>query len=229
MLLLEASIKQPTAFSLGFPIGSPCSVWKVWTWSHVTENRFFSSNYLIQERWRISSPNYRLSLLKHFEWWSLNWLHCFCSVLFSLFTTIFRLKVTSQAQRPFSSESDKSGTEQFFPGPLRCDVMKRSTGPGRNKKNRAGFGTAQGSDLKKSNSRNRSHLAKYPPCSWESKSCIWEDLPQASDFSVLYLEGSWFKARYFSPPTLMQSCTFLLEIPHDDGDNQNLPVSSQSV
>lgn len=182
----------------------------------------------MQERWRIWSPNYRLSLLKHFEWWSLNWLHCFCSVLFSLFTTISRLKVTSQAQRPFSSESDKSSTEQFFPGPLRCDVMKRSAGLGKNKKNRAGFRTAQGSDLQKSNRRNRSHLTKYP-CSWETKSYIWEDLPQASDFSVLHLEGSWFKARYFSPLTLKLSCTFFLETSQDESDNQNLPVSSQSA
>lgn len=116
---------------MGIPIGSPCGVWKLWTRSHVTEGSFFSSNYLIRERWRFSSPNYRLSFLKHFERRSLNWPHCFCSVLFSLFTTISRLKLTSQAQRPFSSESDKSGTEQFLPGPPRRYVMKRSTGLGR--------------------------------------------------------------------------------------------------
>lgn len=109
---------------------------------------------------------------------------------------------------------------------MRCD--EALYWPRKKEKNRADFGTAQGSDLKTSNRRNRSHLAKYPR-SWETKSCIWEDLPQASDFSVLHLEGSWFKARYFSPPTLRLTCTFLLEIPHDESDNQNLPVSSQSA
>ena len=62
---------------------------------------FFSSNYLIQERWRISRPNYRLSFLKLFERWSFNWLHCFCSVLFSLFTTISRLKLNLTGTKTF--------------------------------------------------------------------------------------------------------------------------------
>lgn len=47
----------------------------------------------------------------------------------------------------------------------------------------------------------------------------------SSFFSVLHLEGSWFKARCFSP-TLKLSCTFLLETSQDESDNQNLPVSS---
>lgn len=142
-----------------------CSCWEVW-WttctgsgdSHRMPLRCWKAVGSEAPHWRLFSlqqlphpwemkNNYRLPFPKLFEWWSFNCLHCFCLVLFSIFTTISRLKLNPlRGTKAFFFKSDKSGTQQFFSGPLSWDMRKHSTDLGRSKEKLL-VGSALGTDV----------------------------------------------------------------------------------
>lgn len=129
------------------------------SWGMSLKAGFFPSNYLIQERWRISKPNYRVSFLKLFKRWSFTWLHCFCSVLFSLFITILRLKLNLTSTKIFLFRVRQKqhravfsrASEMWWSALLAWEEIK----------NRPITGSAQGKDLKKMKQKQQKyHLSK---------------------------------------------------------------------